>query len=92
MPTITVPAETYERLARRAADLGTTTDALALPAIEQAAAAPPAVPTVLTGEAWAEKFREFTRKVQAEAHRYPPGFVLDDSREAMYFGREDDRQ
>jgi hypothetical protein len=77
MPTITVPAETYERLARRA--------------IEQAAAAPPDVPTVLTGEAWRQAFDALTREVQARADRYPPGFVLDDSRETMYFGREDEQ-
>ena len=34
----------------------------------------------LTGDAW-------MADVQKRAHRYPPGFVLDDSRESIYEGR-----
>ena len=35
MPTITVPDETYDRIPRRAEALGTTVEALVVPALEQ---------------------------------------------------------
>ena len=41
MPTITVPDAVYQRLAARAAAAGTTVEALAVPALEQAAEVPP---------------------------------------------------
>ena len=40
MPTITVPDETYARIARRAEALGTTVEALVAPALEQMVAEP----------------------------------------------------
>lgn len=83
MPTVTIPDATFERLARHAAALGTTPDALATAALDQAV--PPAPPpSVLQGEAWWKAFEEWNREIQSRAHLYPPGFELDVSREAMY--------
>ena len=93
MPTVTVPDETYNRLHSHAALLGTTPDAVALPALERAATISershtPTLPEQppLTGDAWTRKFDEFNRAVQAEASRYPGGFRVDVSRDGMYEG------
>jgi hypothetical protein len=93
MPTITIPDDTYASLVRYAAIHGTTPEGLALPVIERAARIyerthipTPADPSPLTGYAWQQQFAEFNQAIQAEAARYPSGFRLDDSREAMYEG------
>lgn len=87
MPTVTIPDATFERLARHAAALGTTVDAVATTAIDRAVPedglpAPP--PAVLHGEAWRKAFDELTALIRSRAHMYPPGFEVDDSREAIY--------
>lgn len=35
---------------------------------------------------WKKKFDAWMAQVQARAQRYPPGFVMDDSRESIYQG------
>jgi|ERR1043165_16390 hypothetical protein len=35
---------------------------------------------------WKKKFDAWMDEVEARAHRYPPGFVMNDSRESMYEG------
>jgi predicted DNA-binding antitoxin AbrB/MazE fold protein len=35
---------------------------------------------------WKKGFDAWMADVQARAHRYPPGFVMDDSREKIYEG------
>jgi prevent-host-death family protein len=42
----------------------------------------------LSGEAWQGEFAAWMARVESRADTYPPGFVLDDSREAMYADRE----
>ena len=92
MATITVPDSTFERLSRRAEALGTTVEALALPALEWATLAPgesPAqsdIPPPLPYDEWKKRFDELTAHVQGRAHLYPPGFRVDDSRESIYEG------
>lgn len=92
MPTITVPDAVYDRLARRAAALGTTPDALALPAIERAAGEPPAVDRPIPSASDlspAERLRlmaEHMRAIEARDYDYPPGHVTDVSRESIYEG------
>ena len=50
----------------------------------------PAEPTLpLTGEAWQAAWDAMRRDAEKRAGRYPPGFVLDDSREAIYAERLD---
>ncbi len=43
---------------------------------------------VLSGEAWQRHFDAWMKRVEARADRYPPGFMLDDSYEAIYGERE----
>lgn len=96
MTTIAIPDDTYARLASRAAALNTTVEWLAASTLDRLTqetegtnghADSPTLP--LTGEAWKQAFDAFNRDIQARADRYPPGFRLDDSREAMYADRED---
>jgi antitoxin (DNA-binding transcriptional repressor) of toxin-antitoxin stability system len=49
----------------------------------------PPVPTEpLTADQWQKEFDPWMKEVEARADRYPPGFVLDDSYEAIYGERE----
>ena len=57
------------------------------PLDETGTAAPEPLP--LTGEAWYAELEAWKRDAESRAGRYPPGFVLDDSREAIYRERED---
>ncbi len=43
---------------------------------------------VLSGEEWQREFDAWMTRVEARAYRYPPGFVVDDSYEAIYGERE----
>ncbi len=86
MPTLTIPDETYQRLTRRAAALQVTVEELILKlATESDGNASPA-PTLAPLDEWRKKFDAWMADVQSRAHRYPPGFVLDDSRESIYEG------
>ncbi len=94
MPTITVPDDTYARIARRAEDLGTTVEALVVPAVEQAALKPeaqglqPSPPDAVSYVEWKARFDDLLALVRnrSERYTYPPGFEVDVSREAMYEG------
>ena len=88
MPTITIPEETYQRLSRRAAALGTTVEAVAIPALEKVAVepAPEVAPAISTAEERKRHFDEWQAMVLARADRYPPDHVLDVSRESIYEG------
>ena len=92
MPQITIPEDTYRRLAARAAALDVSVDDLVQPALarlaELGSSAPePLLP--LTGAAWQAELEAWKRDAQSRADRYPPGFILDDSRETLYRERED---
>jgi hypothetical protein len=92
MPQLTIPDDTYERLARRAAALNVTVEQLVTPALERFAEAedtngrPPAPPGDLPHSQWKARFDEFLATVQSRAGRYPPGFEADVSRESIYEG------
>ena len=49
---------------------------------------PPVPKETLTDDEWQKGFDTWMKEVEARADRYPPGFVLDDSREAIYGERE----
>jgi hypothetical protein len=51
---------------------------------QQVAMQPPAA---LSAGDWDRQFDDWMKEVAARASRYPDGFVVDDSREAMYEGR-----
>jgi hypothetical protein len=92
MPQLTVPEETFRRLAARAAALNISVDDLVQPALDRLAetgmsAPEPSLP--LTGDAWRAELDAWKRDAEGRAGRYPPGFVLDDSRETLYRERED---
>jgi hypothetical protein len=92
MPQVTVPEETFRRLAERAAALHVSVEDLVRPVLERLAETGPApaeLPLPLTGDAWRAELEAWKRDAKSRAGRYPPGFVLDDSRETMYRERED---
>ena len=94
MPHVTISEETYRRLASRAAALNISVDELVAPALDRLAETgtvdvTPEPPLPLTGDAWYAAFEAWRREAEKLADRYPPGFVLDDSRETMYRERED---
>lgn len=94
MPTIIVPDDTYDRIASRAAVLGTTVEALVVPALEQLVEVrqtngqPSATPGELPYDEWKANFDDLLALIRnrAERYNYPPGFEVDVSREAMYEG------
>lgn len=92
MPQLKIPDDTYARLAARAEVLGTTVEALALPALEEVAKGttpngrPPAPTGDLPHGEWKRRYDEWQAAVRARADRYPPGYEADVSRESMYEG------
>lgn len=50
---------------------------------------PPSVEPPLTSAEWRRELDAWQQDVQARADRYPPGFVVDCSHEAIYGERED---
>ena len=93
MPQVNVPEETFRRLSEHAASLNISVDDFALPAlrrlVDETDASLSKTPLPLTGEAWQAALEEWHQAAEKRAERYPPGFVLDDSRETMYRERED---
>jgi len=92
MPHVTVPEDTFQRLSARAATLNISVDDLVKPALDRLAETgtstlEPLLP--LTGDAWRAELEAWKRDAKSRADRYPPGFVLDDSRETIYRERED---
>ena len=81
MPQFTIPEETFSRLAERAAALNLTVEQLVLPVLDQVA------PRTPSADERKRAFEELTRFIRSRADRYPPGHVLDDSRESIYEGR-----
>lgn len=91
MPTLTVSNEIYDRLAKRAAVLDLTVEQLVAPLLELAAIGKGnSQPAVSASEScfddWKQNFDAWMADVQGRAHRYPPGFVMDDSRASIYEG------
>lgn len=92
MPHLTVPEDTFRRLAARAAALEISIDDLVRPVLDRLAeAGGPArePPPPLTGDAWLAELEAWKRDAEDRSGRYPLGFVLDDSRETIHRERED---
>jgi hypothetical protein len=87
MPHVTIPEETFQRLAAKAAALNISVDDLVQPTLDRLAESEDELP--LTGDAWLAELIAWKRDAEGRAGRYPPGFVLDDSRESIYRERED---
>ena len=79
---------TFLRLSALAAAHGTSVDEFAGPWLDSLFRVSPPPPS-LTEEERRAAFEEWMRVVESRADRYPPGFVLDDSRESMYRERLD---
>jgi hypothetical protein len=91
MPQITVPEETFRRLAAKAAAQNISVDDLVKPALDQlvdSCTSATAPPLPLTGDAWRAELDAWKRDAESRAGRYGQGFVLDDSRETIYRERE----
>jgi hypothetical protein len=92
MPQLTIPAETYEKLSRRAAELNVTVEQLVTPVLERVAEVGgengprPLPPADLPYGEWKARFDELLATVHSRAGRYPPGFQADVSRESIYEG------
>jgi hypothetical protein len=92
MATVSIPEETFRRLAEKAAALHVSVEELLRPALEallENGAATQQMQPPLTGEAWKHELEEWKKDAETRAGRYPPGHVLDDSRETIYGERED---
>src|SRR5262245_20752423 len=92
MPHVNVPEDTYRRLSARAAALSISVDDLVRQALDRLAeigTSAPEPPLALTRDAWHAELEAWKRDAEGRAGRYPPGFVLDDSRETIYRERED---
>src|SRR4051794_36121152 len=91
MPHVTVPEATFRRPSPRAAALNISVDDFVKPALDWLAEAgppPPVPPRPLTGDAWRAELEAWKRDAESRAGRYPPGFLLDDSRETIDRERE----
>ena len=88
MPSVTIPDRLFQRLTQQAATRNVTVEQLIAPLLELAAKSNstqlPALPPEF--DDWKNNFDAWMARVQARASRYPPGFVLDDSRESIYEG------
>jgi len=88
MPVLTITEQTYNLLAEQAARRHVSIEevvAAAVAQLRQPEAEQSGQPT------WEERLRAFerlTQSIEAEAHRYPPGHRIDDSRESIYAERE----
>jgi hypothetical protein len=83
MATLTIPDQTFAKLARQASAAGITVEQLVIPILEQVGPPEP------TPEDRKRALAEWDAMIRSRADRYPPGFKLDDSRETIYFGSED---
>ncbi|OWK43907.1 hypothetical protein [Fimbriiglobus ruber] len=86
MPTITIPDDAYQRLSHRASSLGISTDTLVAHLLERGDQGP-IPPGDLPYDQWKQRFDELLANAASRAHRYPPGFQADVSRESIYEGR-----
>jgi hypothetical protein len=85
MPSLTISEEMFERLTKRAAALNVTVEELVTPLLDLAADND-ANENSASFDHWRKQFDAWMAQVQTRAHCYPPGFVMDDSRESIYEG------
>jgi hypothetical protein len=85
MPQLTIPDDTYQRLACRAAALNMTVEQLVTSTLEQVAKSAEAGGN-LTEEQWQTRFDQLLATIRSRADRYPPGFQADVSRDSIYEG------
>ena len=89
---VTVSDDTFKRLSLRAAALNVSVDDFinsALDILSQTETPLMASSLPLTGDDWRAEVEAWKQDAESRIGRYPPGFVLDDSRETIYRERED---
>lgn len=88
MPQIDVPVDVYENLAARAAERGTTVEAITRPVLEYVAQHGPEFGLAKYRELEERNklFDEMMAHIHNVAPEYPPGFEADVSRESIYEG------
>lgn len=96
MPMLNIPDDLYTVLAAQAEQCHVTVEEYVLPILDRAKTTPapqlPAGFVPLSNEEWLAEMEAWKRDAHSRADRYPPGFVLDDSRETMYFGPREAEQ
>jgi predicted transcriptional regulator len=87
--TVSFSPEVEARLRERAAASGKDVSALVREAVEEklSATPEPKPASKMSNEQWLAEFNAWMREVTSRARNYPPGFVVDDSRESIYEGR-----
>ena len=88
MPLLNIPDETYAELCAQAAVCHLSVEEYVLPLLAQAKLK---AQLPLAGAAWDAAMAELEREARSRSDRYPPGFVVDDSRETIYFGGPEGR-
>ncbi len=91
MPSVNIPEDTFQRLSERARKANVAVEDLVNSSLAELAASGSAYlpPQTLSYGEWKQRFDEWQQLVKSRADRYPPGFQVDDSREAIYGERED---
>jgi hypothetical protein len=84
MPMIQLPDATYHHLAAEAVAHQLSLEEWLVQRLTSSPVPPSTVEQPLTGAAWQQAFEAFNREIVATAHQYPPGFRVDDSRDAIY--------
>lgn len=81
MATVTIPDAVYHRLNDRASALSLSVEQLLSRMLEQTISSNS---QPLQGEEWKREFDQWMSDIESRKHRYPPGFVVDDSRDSIY--------
>lgn len=82
MASLNIRPDLYNRLQQKAEAQRTSVEALVEPVLDQLAK------PENTADEGRKAFDEWMALIQKRANRYPPGFVVDDSRESIYEGRK----
>ncbi len=89
MATIHIRDDTYQQLARQAAEKKITVDKLVEPVLEEIASSSSAneFSSAILADRRRDAFNDWMDAVQQRSNRYPQGFIVDDRRESIYAGR-----
>jgi len=91
MPDISIPEDLFRRLIEQAKSMNRSVEEYVEPTLRQLAeyGQPLSEWKPLTDEEWEREWEAWDRDAEELASRLPPGFQIDDSRESMYFGRDE---
>ena len=88
MPTVALSEQTFRLLSEQASKRNTSIENVIASALTRYAESEPLPSAESTIEDRLRAFERWTRRIESRADRYPPGHVLDDSRENIYIERE----